>query len=250
MPVMKTYQEVVQDRYDGWERGRHIYDNEYSLINPVGFYGGEQIRKAFFKIFNKIRQMDIDVTTLKFLDVGCGTGALTRLLGELVGSAKNVYGVDLSSNRIEMARDLNPRITYTVEDILELSFKENFDVVTAKVVFSHLNTEKQIMIALEKIASSLKEDGFFIWYDMIAKDHFQSLAEDESIGFSRKQMEEYCRKFELMKLFEVPVFKNIIRRFHTLNLCKKFPTWMVWLIENVIPAPPGNIIMVFRKQSG
>ena len=41
---MKFYKDVIKDRYDN-EKNIHIYDNIYSLINPVGFYLNQKITR-------------------------------------------------------------------------------------------------------------------------------------------------------------------------------------------------------------
>ena len=84
--LMKPYREVVNERFDGRERQLNIYTNQYSLINPAGFYGNQRVREAFYKVFNKIRQLNIDVTAERILDIGCGAGGNTRLFAEMVGS--------------------------------------------------------------------------------------------------------------------------------------------------------------------
>ena len=108
---MKSYKDVVKDRYDN-EKYIHIYDNIYSLINPTGFYINYKMRYVLYKIFNKIRKSGIDITRSKILDIGCGDGIWTRFFAELKGTTKDIYGIDLSKNRIKKAKMLNPNIKY------------------------------------------------------------------------------------------------------------------------------------------
>lgn len=75
---MRSYEEVVRERYDGRERNQHIYDNIYSIINPIGFNGHIGIEGAIYKIFRFLIDKDIDITSIKILDVGCGSGWITR----------------------------------------------------------------------------------------------------------------------------------------------------------------------------
>jgi 2-polyprenyl-3-methyl-5-hydroxy-6-metoxy-1,4-benzoquinol methylase len=140
---MKAYQEVVRERYEGREKSIHIYDNQYSLINPIGFYASTKIRETFYKIFNRLRKDGIGITLQKILDVGCGGGDWTRYFAELIGSTENIAGIDLSSHRIERAKKLNPGIRYYLGDIVNLSYSKEFNIITAIDVFSHLNTEDE-----------------------------------------------------------------------------------------------------------
>ncbi len=242
---MKLYQDVVRERYDGREREVHIYDNQYSLINPIGYYGTSNIRDIFYKIFNVLRKENLDIGSLKILDVGCGTGGWTRYFAELIGSTENIYGIDLSRHRIEIAQKMNPNIKYKVEDVVDLSYSKEFDIITAIDVLTHINTEEQIISALCGIYDSLKPNGFFIWYDVYAKDHFQSQENDEAQGYHPAQMIELCRRCSFKKFISIPMFKNIWG-YHTLYLAKRLPTWLVSLIEK-FPGPPGNVVMMFRK---
>ena len=71
---------------------------------------------------------------LRALDLACGTGSLTRVLGERLSSASALTGVDLSERMIAQAKTnvLRP-VTFFQEDILRFVSKtpdEEYDVVT------------------------------------------------------------------------------------------------------------------------
>jgi ubiquinone/menaquinone biosynthesis C-methylase UbiE len=68
------------------------------------------------------------------LDVGCGTGLITRQLAE---KGALVVGTDVDSGMIAIAREHNPKdITYHVAPAHKLPFKaETFDVVTISSAF-------------------------------------------------------------------------------------------------------------------
>jgi len=87
-----------------WKSG---YDR---LLNYI-FYlplGGEQSFRRKCLDFACIEKGD------KVLDVGCGSGTLTRLIAECLGSSGQVIGVDLSKSALKEAKNLqNQRITFT-----------------------------------------------------------------------------------------------------------------------------------------
>jgi len=61
------------------------------------------------------------------LELGCGSGRLTRLLAQSCG---DVTGVDISGEMIRLARRRPyPAIRYRTENMLEISFKRLFDVI-------------------------------------------------------------------------------------------------------------------------
>ena len=87
-----------------WKSG---YDR---LLNYI-FYlplGGEQSFRRKCLDFACIEKGD------KVLDVGCGSGTLTRLIGECLGHSGQVIGVDLSESTLKEARNLqHQRIAFT-----------------------------------------------------------------------------------------------------------------------------------------
>jgi SAM-dependent methyltransferase len=245
---MKTYLEIVEERYNTREANIHIYDNQYSFINPVGFYGKIRLQTLFYVIFNKLREMQIDISKLKILDVGCGTGWWTRFFAEMLNSPLNIYGIDLSVVRVQMASKINPRMHYSIGDITNFRCAEGkFDLISAIDVFMFFNTEEQIMNALRNINSYLNENGVFIWYDTYSKDHFSSKTNQEGAGYSPRQIEGYAEKSGFKKLFMFPIFKNLLWRYHSMYLVKRFPFWLVILMENILPGSHGNLCYVFRK---
>jgi len=140
-----------------------------------------------------------------------------------------------------------PSIKYSVGDIVSLSCCEEFDVVTAIDVLSHLNTEEQIISAIAGIHRALKPEGFFIWYDIYANDHFESAESAESQGYHPRQMSNYSTRCGFTEMLSIPVFKKIGKQ-HTVYLCRRLPMWFVSWIER-LPGDPGNIAMLFRKTS-
>lgn len=78
---------------------------------------------------------------MSVLDVGCGTGAITRGIAEAVGPEGRVVGVDMNSRMIAQAREANsdlPGLTFEVGDIYHLPFADAFDLITAARVLQWL----------------------------------------------------------------------------------------------------------------
>ena len=71
---------------------------------------------------------------MSVLDVGCGTGAITKGIAEAVGPAGTVVGVDRDQGLIARARAhcrLLPNLSFEEGDATSLSFERRFDVVTS-----------------------------------------------------------------------------------------------------------------------
>ena len=80
---------------------------------------------------------------MEVLDVGCGTGAVTRILADRVSPGK-VIGVDLSEDRLSIARDLAKEqgvsnVEYLRADVRDLDSQEKgFDFVYSRCLFQYL----------------------------------------------------------------------------------------------------------------
>lgn len=243
---MKSYKKVIEERYDGREKDVHIYNNRYSLINPIGFYSNQKIREVFYKIFNHFRKNGVDITKLKILDVGCGAGGHSRFMAELLGNPSNINGIDLSSVRIENAKKMNPAISYKIEDLLNLNVSSEYDIITAIVVFLHFTSPNEVTTALQRIYSALKPNGFFIWYEIYARDHFNT-KEIESEGYAPSQMDKFCLEIGFVKKLSMSLFRKI-GKYNSFFLYQYFPSWIVTCFERLLLfCPPGIIITLYKK---
>ena len=102
---------------------------------------------------------------LAVLDVGCGTGAITRGIAEAVGPSGRVVGVDLNGQFISEARRAHaavPGLTFEVCDVYRLPFIEAFDVVTAARVLQWLASPGD---ALRAMVKATKEQGRVVVLD-------------------------------------------------------------------------------------
>ncbi len=88
------------------------------------------------------------------LDVGCGTGALTR---QLAGRVPEVTGIDRDAGSIDAARSLGPKeIRYVLGDFLSTPFQpESYDFVAAVASLHHMPAQ----VALERMARLLAPGG-------------------------------------------------------------------------------------------
>lgn len=96
---------------------------------------------------------------LKALDIGCYNGQIAMLLREALGTACEIYGVDIADNSGEEARKRG--IIFKVNDIIEgLDFDENtFDFVFAGEIIEHIcDTD----FFVEEIKRVLKPGGTLI----------------------------------------------------------------------------------------
>ncbi len=96
----------------------------------------------------------------KILDLGCGTGSFTKKLTSL---GSEIYGCDISPKSITRAKKLHPEINFSVQDIENLSFHENyFDIVIFSGVLHHFVDLKKPLKETKRI---LKENGLLFSFD-------------------------------------------------------------------------------------
>ena len=114
-----------------------------------------------------LRQLTIDQAQLRsgetVLDVGCGTGDLTLLAKQRVGTAGRVCGIDAGPEMIGVARRKAAKarleIDFRVEPIEALTFPDqSFDVVLSSLMMHHLPDELKPH-ALAEIRRVLKPGG-------------------------------------------------------------------------------------------
>ena len=121
------------------------------------------------------------------LDVGCGTGRISKILADL---GFKVSGIDVSSSMLGVARERYPEIDFINQDVLDLSLSGQFDfAVSLYDSLNYLLEYKDLKKALNNIASSMKEGGVF-FFDIVTKDHVanQQKAEDKVYNIKEKQI--------------------------------------------------------------
>lgn len=106
--------------------------------------------------------------SVKWLDIGCGTGKMGSIALERVKPEKFVF-CDSSEEMIKIAKerfDL-PNTEFSVCDAQNLDYANEFDVITAIQVNHYLKRNERIKV-LKKCYNSLKDSGLFISFENFA----------------------------------------------------------------------------------
>ena len=117
--------------------------------------------------------------SFKVMDLGCGTGTITKLLKDKFPNAK-VTCLDLAENMIQMAKlKLNKydNINYLTGDFYHFNFNEKYDLIVSSLALHHLLTDDDKKNFYKKIYDSLNENGAFLNADdvLASNNHLQDL---------------------------------------------------------------------------
>jgi len=88
------------------------------------------------------------------LDVGCGSGAITKDIAQLVGATGSVTGIDSSDHLIQQAKDnfsAVSNLTFEVADIHSYPAVKAFDVVTSARVLQWLSTPAKALLKMKAL---------------------------------------------------------------------------------------------------
>jgi ubiquinone/menaquinone biosynthesis C-methylase UbiE len=112
-------------------------------------------------------RLEKPLTECRILDVGCGYGSLLAWFRELGVPAENLFGVDLLANRIQVARETNPTLTFLEGNAERLDFSDgSFDLVAAFTVFSSILDPAMAKNVARSMSRVLNGGGAVVWYDM------------------------------------------------------------------------------------
>jgi SAM-dependent methyltransferase len=81
---------------------------------------------------------------MRVADLGCGVGATTRMIAEMVGPSGHVTGLDMSAAQLEQARDLCKASGLNNADFVEASAidtgppRASFDIIYCRFLLLHL----------------------------------------------------------------------------------------------------------------
>lgn len=166
-------------------------------------------------------------SAVKWLDIGCGTGKMGSFAFEHIELEKFVF-CDSSDEMIRIVKERfnYPNANFTVCDVLNLAYKNEFNVITAIQVNRYLQIDER-KIALKRCYEALKEDGLFISFEnfcpftdmgksiYLEKWKRYQMTQGKSLDESKKHIERYGKDYfpitleEHLKLMQACGFKAV-----------------------------------------
>lgn len=173
------------------------------------------------------------------LDLGCGTGVVTRDLAQRVGERGRVVGIDPSRRLIDEAirrakgHALAGRIEFRVADGAALPFPDGcFDLIVGATVFSHIANGVQVLSEMVRVARS---GGMVVVFDHDV-DTIAVNSSDRQL--SRRIIHAYCDYYftngwagrELYRLFREAALEDI-RVLPLIHSSTEFGTYWQRMVE-------------------
>lgn len=244
---MKDYNQVVKDRFDK-QTDDELTSSIYSETHPIGKYSHKYLYKAILTFIEWYKKSGT-IENQTILDLGCGHGKIIHFFAHNGFQEINAHGIDFSEVRINRAKSDFPSIHFEVDDALNFQ-RENkkFNLITSFDLFSHFSTKEELEKGITNVYNHLVDDGHFLWYDIYAKDHYSSVRNADSSGFSKKQMVDLATDCGFELVYYKPVFKLLLNKYHSIYQAKRCPESILRILEKVLPGSPGNMLMVFKKK--
>ncbi len=108
------------------------------------------------------------------LDLGCGTGVMTRLLHDM---GYDVTGLDLSEDMLAVASSYDDGILYVNQDMRELELPYSFDcMISVYDSINYLTRDEDLLKCFGRVHEYLEPDGLFI-FDFHTVNYYAEIGE-------------------------------------------------------------------------
>ena len=188
------------------------------------------------ELIEAINTNNLDLSSKKILDLGCGTGTWLRYLVELGAAPENCTGIDISEQRIQKARVKNGSINYLATDGVNIPFPDNsFDIVMQIVTLSSVTDESIWKNLVNEMKRVNTEEGYIFWFD-----HKEAFS-DKLIGFTEKEVLELFDGYE-------PVFKSQVDPYFIRKYYRRFPR-MTAALTYLYKGKTESVFMVMKRKN-
>ena len=138
---------------------------------------------GYYDVLAAVQSLVEPTPELKVLDIGIGTGLLSR---ELYKKGCDIYGIDFSGKMLQKAQERMPKGKFCVANVAVEHFgnfnSDKYDRVISSYFFHHLDTKQKIDFCEKTLQNNLNPKGKIIIAD---------------VGFkTRKEFDEGYKTYE------------------------------------------------------
>lgn len=155
--------EATRERYA--RRATAEVDLRYRMLNPSVWQSVHERQRATLRLFASV--MPADLSQLRLLDVGCGSGGNLLELLRFGFDAGNLTGIELLDERYQAARRALPNALDLIHgDASEAVLPDaGFDIVFQSTVFSSLLDDTFQRRLADTMWRWVRPGGGVLWYD-------------------------------------------------------------------------------------
>ena len=163
MSAPRAETEAVRERYA--RRPDAAHDARYRMLNPAVWQSVQERQRAMIGLFARAGLADL--SALRLLEVGCGSGGNLLELLRLGFAPQHLTGIELLPERCAQARHVLPAALALIEgdalcaDIADASQ----DIVYASTVFSSLLEDAYQQRLADAMWRWTRPGGAVLWYD-------------------------------------------------------------------------------------
>ncbi len=125
----------------------------------------------YMKLLDLAPNIHENTKNISALEIGCGRGGGCYVMKNYY-SISDITAVDLSSANIRLAKRFVPEAKFIVSDAVEFKTDKKFDLIL-NLESSHRYSSR--LTFFKNVASMMKEDGSFVFGDMIRKNELQEV---------------------------------------------------------------------------
>lgn len=125
----------------------------------------------YMKLLDSVPNINENAKNISAIEIGCGRGGGCYVMKNYY-SISNITAVDLSSANLRLAKRFVPEAKFIVSDAVEFKTDKKFDLVL-NLESSHRYSSR--LLFFKNVFSMMKEDGSFVFGDMIRKNELQEV---------------------------------------------------------------------------
>jgi tRNA (cmo5U34)-methyltransferase len=189
----KVFSKPIKKQFEFDEEVAAVFDD--MLERSVPFYK-ESLKLSKYFAIQKLKEKKGGVA----YDLGCSTASLLIAISKSLESDARLIGIDNSHAMLQRAKKkidaFGAKVTVTYGDILEYAYEEA-DVFIANYTLQFVRPLVREEL-VKKIASSLKEEGIFIFSEKLISHHPKLNKELISCYYEFKKEQGYS-EYEIMQ---------------------------------------------------